>query len=59
MCKIFKSGRGKGDRGVDEKLLHYDGSSGSRLCGYGLIDLPQGRDSWRAFLNAIMNFRVP
>ena len=46
------------DPGVDGKIIlrwifrKWDG-------GMDWIDLAQVRDKWRAFVNAVMNFRVP
>jgi hypothetical protein len=28
-------------------------------CGYGLIDMAQDRDRWRAVVSAVMNLRLP
>jgi hypothetical protein len=47
-----------GDPGVDGRIIlkwifkKWDG-------GMGWIRLAQGKDSWRAVVNAVMNLRVP
>jgi hypothetical protein len=46
------------DLGVDGKIIKMDLQElGWR--GTDWIDLAQDRDSWRAFVNAVMNLRVP
>jgi hypothetical protein len=46
-----------GDRGVDERII-LRWIFGRLNVGVDWIDLAQGRDRWRALVNAVMNLRV-
>jgi hypothetical protein len=54
----LREGDHLGDPGVDGRIIlklifkHLDG-------GMDWIELAQDRDRWRAFVNAVMNLRVP
>jgi hypothetical protein len=47
------------DPGVDGRILLRWTFRKWRYGGMDWIELAQHRDRWRAFVNAVMNFRVP
>jgi hypothetical protein len=47
------------DPGVDGKIILKRTFEKWNGGGRDWVDLAQDRDRWRAFVNAIMNFRVP
>ena len=45
------------DSGIDGRTILKSSESGIR--GMDWIDVAQDRDTWRAFVNAVMNLRFP
>jgi len=48
-----------GDPGVDGRIILRWIFRKWDVGGLGWVELAQGRDRWRALVNAVMNFRVP
>ena len=48
-----------GDPGVDGRIILRWIFRKWDVCGMHWIELGQDRDRWRAFVNAVMNFREP
>jgi hypothetical protein len=63
-CIGFLVGKAEGKRSLGRPRHIWEDNSKMDLrevgCGImDLIELAQDRDSWRALVNALMNFRVP